>query len=73
MDLILFFTFIVSGSIYAFRGEMAFALGCFFISAIFWMAYKLGVVAKNITSINAVKELVQKYEKLFGMEKKKNE
>ena len=73
MDLIMFITFMVSGSIYAFRGEVMFALGCFFISAIFWMAYKIGMVAEKVVSIKATKELVEKLCNALTDKEKSNE
>ena len=61
MDLIMFLTFMASGCLYAFRGEVIFALGCFFISAVFWLAYKVGYAVEKAVSINAAKELVEKF------------
>lgn len=71
MDLIMFLTFMINGCLYAFRGEVMFALGCFFISAVFWLAYKVGYAVEKAVTIKAAKELVEKFgESLANKEEK---
>lgn len=61
MDIILFLTFIVSGCLYAIKGQVMFSLGCFFISAVFWMAYKISYTIEKASSFITVKEFAEKF------------